>query len=486
LPAGEASGVWFLPLVESVTVAGKTPVLILIQGDEPGTRWKLQENRVTTIGRSSRNEISLVHPSVSRYHCEISYINGLWYMADLNSKKGTVLNGTEVTDREVLKPGDIIRLSKNVLKFDLIDETAKDDEAMMAIRDAALDAKQADSDESALEDMRMRSQLAEDEEDEPGPRVSRKMLVDIGTVAGVVAAVAIVVAVALGVMRHKANAVEKERAQWYQDAKKALTEARSHLEDGPDGWDGAMLGFVDVAEKYPGTKEAEAAVEQFRRLEAVWLEHEMGQIAKSEADGNYRGALAHAGSLHQGLRDPVLKELVKERREFTERLARTSFSSRKENWEVLVEDGEVDKAVADIRRVISTIGVEDLEDEAKFFLKLIRDKGSEASPDIFTQPGPEPATPAATDPAETTKPAEPVPAEPGMPDGDIEGRFRPLGGDGAAGEKKPGEGEEDGEELPPEHEEPEDKQPPKGPPKGPPDDEFEGDIEDNFKPPVAF
>ena len=59
------------------TMPVKMPVMIMIQGNDPGARWGLQETRVITIGRSSRNCISLTNPSVSRFHCEISYINGL-------------------------------------------------------------------------------------------------------------------------------------------------------------------------------------------------------------------------------------------------------------------------------------------------------------------------------------------------------------------------------------------------------------------------
>ncbi len=55
--------------------------------------YRLPENRVTTIGRSTRNSIVVVNPDVSRFHCELSYVNGRWELHDLNSKKGTIVNG---------------------------------------------------------------------------------------------------------------------------------------------------------------------------------------------------------------------------------------------------------------------------------------------------------------------------------------------------------------------------------------------------------
>ncbi len=77
----------------SVGVGGRQPVLIVIQGPEPGIIYRLPENRVTTIGRSTRNSIVVVNPDVSRFHCELSYVNGRWELHDLNSKKGTIING---------------------------------------------------------------------------------------------------------------------------------------------------------------------------------------------------------------------------------------------------------------------------------------------------------------------------------------------------------------------------------------------------------
>ncbi len=95
----------------------ENPILVLIQGDTPGQRWELHTTRVITIGRSARNTIQLMNPTVSRFHCEIAYSNGLWYLTDLNSRKGTYLNGQALEEREVLKSGDVIRITSNLLRF---------------------------------------------------------------------------------------------------------------------------------------------------------------------------------------------------------------------------------------------------------------------------------------------------------------------------------------------------------------------------------
>ena len=442
---------------------GKTPVIIMLQGDEPGARWKLQENRVTTVGRSSRNEISLVHPSISRFHCEISYINGLWYLADLNSRKGTVLNGVPVTDREVLKPGDIVRLSKNVLKFDMIDETAKDDEAMMAIRDAALDVKAgAGAGESALEDMRMRSQLGEEE---ARPRIDRKLLMDVGIIAGSAVVVAVVVAVVLGVLRQRVNAANGLREKWAQDAKTSLDAALADVNAGPVRWPGALVALVGVAKEYPGTEESKTAVTQVRQLEALWIEHVLGQIAGAEAAANYRDALAHSAVLKEGLMDPQLKRFVQERQEFTERLARTTFRRIKDEAELLLADDKKDEAVQLFEKAKETIGVPDLVNEAQFNIDLIQGKATGPDASVYAEPEPQPG-------AAGPQP-QPKPEPPPVPEEDIEDKLKPPTRDDGRGPAVPPTGGES--ERKPKRD-PDKKLPP------PPED----DIENNFRPPTPL
>ena len=136
----------------------------MIQGPEPGTVYKLPDNRVTTVGRSSRNTIRAVSSSVSRFHCEVSWVNGQWELNDLNSKRGTFVNGERVTDKWALSPGDIIRTATTLFRFDMIDENVLKDGAIVAIMEAGLDQKLDTKQEApgSLDDIRMRSRLEGD------------------------------------------------------------------------------------------------------------------------------------------------------------------------------------------------------------------------------------------------------------------------------------------------------------------------------------
>jgi len=464
----------------------------MLQGHEPGARWKLQEHRVTTIGRSSRNEISLVHQSISRFHCEVSYINGLWYIADLNSKKGTILNGQPVKERDVLRPGDIVRLDKNVFKFDLIDETAKDDESMMAIRDAAMDAKAAGRGEGAsLDDMRMRSQLGDEEDEEAAPRIPFKLLADVGVIVGAAIVVAVAVTVVHTTMQRKTNKGNELKAQWVKGAKEDYAGVTQQLvKAGPAGLAEGLKELKAVVLKYPGTEESAEALKKFREVEARWFEYEMTQISTAEQEGNFRNALAFAGALEENLTDPTLTDVVKEREEFTERLATVTFDTIRKDAQVLLDQGKVDEARGLFLKTAETIGVPKLETQAKFYADQIKNKGTgtELSQPPKMEPAPTPpkAAPKAT-PAVEPKPVVKPPAPPPPPEEDVEGKLKPLNKDE---DLKPGAPAVTPGTTP--------KEPPKDPKKTDkdkkdkkkkdegkqPDDKPPEDFEENFKPPV--
>ncbi len=169
----------------------------MIQGPDPGSLYKLPDNRVTTIGRSSRNTVKLLTSSVSRFHCEISCVDGDWELRDLNSRRGTVVNDQRVSERHLLRPGDIIRLSSVLLRFDMIDESVADDGAIVAIMEAELDRKLREKREAtgSLEDIRQRSRL----EGRQTREERRSRRAELKTNALFLAAVAAVADVAVGV-----------------------------------------------------------------------------------------------------------------------------------------------------------------------------------------------------------------------------------------------------------------------------------------------
>ncbi len=69
-----------------------------------------------TIGRKSDNDIHIDHPAVSGHHCRISLQGDTYFIEDLNSTNGTLVN-----DKKIIKAGihdkDVITIAKHTIIF---------------------------------------------------------------------------------------------------------------------------------------------------------------------------------------------------------------------------------------------------------------------------------------------------------------------------------------------------------------------------------
>jgi DNA-binding NtrC family response regulator len=71
----------------------------------------------TLIGREPpRGGLRIAQHAVSRVHARITYTDGLWVIADLESRNGTVLNGRAI-DQATLEDGDVIRIGDVLFRF---------------------------------------------------------------------------------------------------------------------------------------------------------------------------------------------------------------------------------------------------------------------------------------------------------------------------------------------------------------------------------
>jgi len=96
-----------------------TPVHLVVEsGADAGKEITIPANGAR-LGRSSKNDIALVDPKLSRHHCRL-YLkegDGLW-IADLGSANETLVNGSPVTEAPLRKGnrvlvGDTILLVKD-------------------------------------------------------------------------------------------------------------------------------------------------------------------------------------------------------------------------------------------------------------------------------------------------------------------------------------------------------------------------------------
>lgn len=71
----------------------------------------------TTIGRSARNDLCVEDPFASRLHAEVKRRGDSYFISDLGSANGTLMNGNRLTVPLQLGDGDIIRIGETEIEF---------------------------------------------------------------------------------------------------------------------------------------------------------------------------------------------------------------------------------------------------------------------------------------------------------------------------------------------------------------------------------
>jgi two-component system, NtrC family, sensor kinase len=98
-------------------------VLSVIQGPTKGKTFNLPNHEPQLLGRSSE-ALPIDDNAISRRHAELTPDDGAWYIRDIESQNGTYVNGTRITDRVRLRPGDQIRIGQTVLVFGVTETKA--------------------------------------------------------------------------------------------------------------------------------------------------------------------------------------------------------------------------------------------------------------------------------------------------------------------------------------------------------------------------
>jgi hypothetical protein len=77
------------------------PKLIRAIRDDGKEQTFMLRKKITTIGRSTSNDIVIEIPEVSRQHARIEFQNGRFRIVDLGSTNGTMVNGSRVTSSAI-------------------------------------------------------------------------------------------------------------------------------------------------------------------------------------------------------------------------------------------------------------------------------------------------------------------------------------------------------------------------------------------------
>jgi len=100
------------PPLESLQVVGvqEHPAVLRIEsGKQTGLEVRL-DHHVYTVGRTRNNDIILADGTISRRHCLIGRTRNDWYILDLNSRHGVVVNGQLVDERQALHGDEAIQV----------------------------------------------------------------------------------------------------------------------------------------------------------------------------------------------------------------------------------------------------------------------------------------------------------------------------------------------------------------------------------------
>jgi hypothetical protein len=95
-------------LSEAYTCPPPDKVMKLVE-TSTGRIFVLDTGRVR-IGRDPKELVVLDDPYVSRHHAFIVYEEDQYWIVDLGSKNGSLLNGAHILEREALSPGDTLTI----------------------------------------------------------------------------------------------------------------------------------------------------------------------------------------------------------------------------------------------------------------------------------------------------------------------------------------------------------------------------------------
>lgn len=88
-----------------------------VDGVQAGQSWALQP--VTKLGRAATNTIVLAEPFASNEHALVAWRGGQWWLEDLKSSNGTMLNGVRIQEPTVLSAGDVIGFGRIFMRLEI-------------------------------------------------------------------------------------------------------------------------------------------------------------------------------------------------------------------------------------------------------------------------------------------------------------------------------------------------------------------------------
>jgi len=89
--------------------------IIFTTGPFAGQKLEIPETGII-LGKDESADLVITDPSVSGQHAQLRIEDGAWYIIDLNSTNGTVVNGNAI-QAVPLKSGDIVEIGDTKFTF---------------------------------------------------------------------------------------------------------------------------------------------------------------------------------------------------------------------------------------------------------------------------------------------------------------------------------------------------------------------------------
>jgi pSer/pThr/pTyr-binding forkhead associated (FHA) protein len=117
-PAPDATGLHASPLLDGQRATSEDAWLVVERGGglDPGRRLDLFGG--LSIGRSADADVQIDDRYASGLHARIYAHHGNFYLEDLKSTNGTLLNDQTLAGEAELAPGDLIRIGDTEFRFE--------------------------------------------------------------------------------------------------------------------------------------------------------------------------------------------------------------------------------------------------------------------------------------------------------------------------------------------------------------------------------
>lgn len=92
--------------------------LTMQSGPMKGRSYRFHQD-VTTIGRTNGNDLVISGRTVSRRHARLWFAEGHWYLEDIGSANGTLVNSTRLFQTVTLNDGDVVNFGDEIVVFNI-------------------------------------------------------------------------------------------------------------------------------------------------------------------------------------------------------------------------------------------------------------------------------------------------------------------------------------------------------------------------------